>query len=211
MLKLLSATPSPFARKVRVVLLEKNIPFELKTINPWNMNADIERFNPLGKIPVLITANNETIYDSRFIIEWIEHNYPDPAVFPTDAKTKFKAQQIQVIADGICEAVILLFFENIRPDPQQSKPWSERQIKKISNGLQALEQQISNDEFCVDNTFGIADISVVSAVDYLSLRFKTYEWRNKFTRISKFVARQSARQSFIETMPTPQDIEKSTI
>jgi glutathione S-transferase len=211
MLKLLSATPSPFARKVRVVLLEKNIPFELKTINPWNMNADIERFNPLGKIPVLITANNETIYDSKFIIEWIEHNYPDPAVFPTDAKTKFKAQQIQVIADGICEAVILLFFENMRPDPQQSKPWSERQIKKISNGLQALEQQISNDEFCVDNTFGIADISVVSAVDYLSLRFKTYEWRNKFTRISKFVARQSARQSFIETMPTPQDIEKSTI
>ena len=211
MLKLLSATPSPFARKVRVVLLEKNIPFELKTINPWNMNADIERFNPLGKIPVLITANNETIYDSKFIIEWIEHNYPDPAVFPTDAKTKFKAQQIQVIADGICEAVILLFFENIRPDPQQSKPWSERQIKKISNGLQALEQQISNDEFCVDNTFGIADISVVSAVDYLSLRFKTYEWRNKFTRISKFVARQSARQSFIETMPTPQDIENSTI
>ena len=211
MLKLLSATPSPFARKVRVVLLEKNIPFELKTINPWNINADIERFNPLGKIPVLITANNETIYDSKFIIEWIEHNYPDPAVFPTDAKTKFKAQQIQVIADGICEAVILLFFENIRPDPQQSKPWSERQIKKISNGLQALEQQISNDEFCVDNTFGIADISVVSALDYLSLRFKTYEWRNKFTRISKFVARQSARQSFIETMPTPQDIEKSTI
>ena len=211
MLKLLSATPSPFARKVRVVLLEKNIPFELKTINPWNINADIERFNPLGKIPVLITANNETIYDSKIIIEWIEHNYPDPAVFPTDAKTKFKAQQIQVIADGICEAVILLFFENIRPDPQQSKPWSERQIKKISNGLQALEQQISNDEFCVDNTFGIADISVVSAVDYLSLRFKTYEWRNKFTRISKFVARQSARQSFIETMPTPQDIEKSTI
>ena len=211
MLKLLSATPSPFARKVRVVLLEKNIPFELKTINPWNMNADIERFNPLGKIPVLITANNETIFDSKFIIEWIEHNYPDPAVFPTDAKTKFKAQQIQVIADGICEAVILLFFENMRPDPQQSKPWSERQIKKISNGLQALEQQISNDEFCVDNTFGIADISVVSAVDYLSLRFKTYEWRNKFTRISKFVARQSARQSFIETMPTPQDIEKSTI
>ncbi len=211
MLKLLSATPSPFARKVRVVLLEKNIPFELKTINPWNMNADIERFNPLGKIPVLITANNETIYDSKFIIEWIEHNYPDPAVFPTDAKTKFKAQQIQVIADGICEALILLFIENMRPEPQQSKPWSERQIKKISNGLQALEQQISNDEFCVDNTFGIADISVVSAVDYLSLRFKTYEWRNKFTRISKFVARQSARQSFIETMPTPQDIEKSTI
>ena len=211
MLKLLSATPSPFARKVRVVLLEKNIPFELVTINPWNLNADIERYNPLGKIPVLITETGETIYDSKFIAEWIELNYPDPALFPTNPKARFKAQQIQVIADGICDALILLFFENMRPHPQQSKPWTERQIKKISNGLQALEQQISNDDFCIENTFSIADISVVSVADYLSLRFKTYEWRNKFTRISEFVTRQSARKSFIETMPTPQDIEKNTI
>jgi len=132
-------------------------------------------------------------------------------VFPTDPNAKFKAQQIQVIADGICEALILLFLKKMRPDTQQSKPWTERQIKKISNGLQALEQLISNDDFCVENSFSIADISVVSAADYLSLRFKAYEWRNKFTRISKFVKGQSARQSFIETMPTPQDIEKNTI
>ena len=70
---------------------------------------------------------------------------------------------------------------------------------------------MSNDDFCLENTFSIADIAVVSAADYLSLRLKTYEWRNKFTGINKFVARQSARQSFIETMPTPQDIEKYTI
>jgi hypothetical protein len=49
MLKLFSATPSPFARKVRVVLLEKNVPFKLVTVNSWNLNANIERFNPLGR------------------------------------------------------------------------------------------------------------------------------------------------------------------
>jgi len=99
----------------------------------------------------------------------------------------------------------------MHPDSQQTKPWAERRIKKISNDLQALEQQISNDDFCIDNTFSTADISVVSAADYLSLRFKTYERRNKFTRINVFVTCQSARKSFIETMPTPQDIEKNTI
>jgi len=83
--------------------------------------------------------------------------------------------------------------------------------KKISNSLQVLEQLISNDVFCVGNAFSIADIAVVSAADYLSLRFKTYEWRNKFTNISRFVTIQSDRQSFIETMPTPQAIEKNTI
>ena len=73
MLKLLSATPSPFARKVRVVLLEKNIPFELKTVNPWNIKADIEGFNPLGKIPVLICPDGEKIFDDNKSLIYMVH------------------------------------------------------------------------------------------------------------------------------------------
>tara|TARA_B100001093_G_scaffold329942_1_gene314969 strand:- start:644 stop:931 length:288 start_codon:yes stop_codon:yes gene_type:complete len=61
--------------------IRKNIPFELATINYWHLNADIERFNPLVKIPVLIAENDGTIYDSKFITEWIELNYPDPLCY----------------------------------------------------------------------------------------------------------------------------------
>ena len=80
MLKLLSATPSPFARKVRVALLEKTIPFELITINPWDASTDIEAYNPLAKIPVLILENNDTLYESSFILEWLELEYPSPTL-----------------------------------------------------------------------------------------------------------------------------------
>ena len=47
MFKLISAAPSPFARKVRVALLEKSIPFELITVNPWNSAAKVQIHNPL--------------------------------------------------------------------------------------------------------------------------------------------------------------------
>jgi hypothetical protein len=56
--KLLSATPSPYARKVRIVLAEKELPFELVTEVPWNQDASAPRWNPLGKIPVLILARS---------------------------------------------------------------------------------------------------------------------------------------------------------
>ena len=44
--QLISAAPSPFARKVRVALLEKSIPFELITVNPWNSAAKVQIHNP---------------------------------------------------------------------------------------------------------------------------------------------------------------------
>ena len=62
MLKLISATPSPFARKVRVALMEKDIPFDLTTVNPWNANERVHPHNPLGKIPFLITDPGTLIY-----------------------------------------------------------------------------------------------------------------------------------------------------
>jgi hypothetical protein len=52
MYKLISATPSPYARKVRIQLAEKGIPFELITEVPWNADTQTPRYNPLEKLPV---------------------------------------------------------------------------------------------------------------------------------------------------------------
>ena len=56
MLQLISATPSPYARKVRIALAEKNIPFELITEVPWNQGAITPQHNPLAKLPVLLVT-----------------------------------------------------------------------------------------------------------------------------------------------------------
>ena len=57
MYQLLSATPSPYARKVRIALAEKGIPFELLTEVPWNKTTQTPKHNPLEKLPVLITED----------------------------------------------------------------------------------------------------------------------------------------------------------
>ena len=83
MLKLISATPSPYARKVRIALAEKNIAFELITEVPWNQGALTELHNPLAKLPVMLLEDGSSIFDSRYILDYLEWVYPQSPLLPS--------------------------------------------------------------------------------------------------------------------------------
>ena len=76
MYQVISATPSPYARKVRIALLEKGIPFELLTEVPWDSTTSTPKYNPLEKLPVLVCADGTSVYESRFILEYLELKHP---------------------------------------------------------------------------------------------------------------------------------------
>ena len=103
MLKVVSATPSPFARKVRVTLIEKGVPFELVTDVPWNDDTVVRDFNPLEKLPILITENDGVVCDSTLIIDYLETAYPEPALLPRD-RTCGPHVQVAHLAFGGCLA-----------------------------------------------------------------------------------------------------------
>src|SRR3954454_23777702 len=119
MMKLLSATPSPYARKVRIALAEKSIPFELMTEVPWDSTTQTPKYNPLEKLPVLLFDNGSLVYESRFILEYLEAKFPLPPLLPDAVDEKLAARQVEVIADGICDAFVLFFWERHRPPEHQ--------------------------------------------------------------------------------------------
>ena len=98
MFKLISATPSPFARKVRVALLEKSIPFELITVNPWNSAEKVQIHNPLGKIPILIIDDKKPIYESSYILEWLEAKFPKPSLLPVGIEELWRQNTYRLFA-----------------------------------------------------------------------------------------------------------------
>ena len=124
---LISATPSPYARKVRIALQEKGIPFELQTEVPWDSTTKTPQYNPLEKLPVLIVNNGETaIYESHYILEWLEAKHPNPPLLPDDVDDRLFAKKVEVICDGICDALVIAFFEKMRDEDKQSEPWKAR-------------------------------------------------------------------------------------
>jgi len=205
-MKLIIATPSPFARKVRVALREKNMDFQEQIDVPWNPEAVAGEFNPLGKIPALILDNGSTVFDSSVIVEYLETLGYEPPLIPKNADQRFRVRQIEVLADGISDALVLIVLEKHRPQELHSGDWIERQQAKIDGGLAALSQQLGDAEYFVGERLTVADIAAGCALGYLDLRLSNYNWRNKAGNLKRFKATIDQRPSFQETFPTSQEI-----
>jgi glutathione S-transferase len=103
MLTLISATPSPYARKNRIALLEKGIPFETKYEIPWDSTNEAPKYNPLEKLPLLLFDDGRPpIYESWYIQEYITQKFEGigPALIPEKLDDQLLAKQMQVLADG---------------------------------------------------------------------------------------------------------------
>jgi transglutaminase-like putative cysteine protease len=77
---------------------------------PWNQGAITPQHNPLAKLPVLLLEDGSSVYDSRFILEYLEWVYPQTPLLPADVPGKLAAKRLEVLADGVCDAVVLVYL-----------------------------------------------------------------------------------------------------
>ena len=211
MMRLISATPSPYARKVRIALAEKGIPFELQTEVPWDSTTVTPRYNPLEKLPVLILEDGSAVYESRFILEYLEAKHPTPTLLPDDIDGKLAARHVEVLADGVCDAFVLLFWERHRPPEQQSQEWMARQLRKIDGGLTALARIAADRTHVIGDRFGLADIATGTVLKYLSIRWPEYLWQQRHPNLAALSLRLEQRASFRESGPYPQTISDKVV
>ena len=209
-MKLIIAAPSPYARKARVSLHEKNIKYEEIVDVPWNDDTLTQGKNPLGKVPILITNDNQYIFDSKVIVRYLDQIEPKPLIYPNDSKNQLYALTIETVSDGICDAIVLIRLENVRVKNLISKQWIERQEKKIINGLQYLSRELDSKNFFIDNYFNIADISTYTCLEYLDIRFKELDWRKQFPNLDNYWKFHRSRESFALSKPETQIIDPIT-
>lgn len=216
MLTLISATPSPYARKVRIALAEKSIPFELKTEVPWDSTTQTPEYNPLEKLPVLILEDGKTgVYESHYILEWLEAKYPqEPLLPPVDnVDARLLARQVEVVADGVCDALVLAFFERMREPQMQSQPWMDRQMRKVEGGLRQLArwEEQKKGTFSVGDQFGLADIATGAVLGYLSVRWPDHNWKKQHPGLYTYWEMLERRESFRNTVPSPQTMKDKIV
>jgi glutathione S-transferase len=208
MMKLINARPSPFGRKVAIAMLEKGIPFEVQWDIPWHPDTAVPAFNPLEQLPILVTPEGETIYESSYILEWLEHHFPQPSLLPASAAERLRVRFFQVLAVGVMDAIVRINFELARPEPCQSTNWIARQTRKISGGIAEIGRQIDGRPFAVGDALSLADLEVGSVLGHFDFLIDAIPvlgevlqleqgWRSLHPCLDGYVAGLESRSSFL--------------
>src|SRR5271167_3772181 len=103
MIKLYDFLPCPFGQKVRIVLAEKGLTYDLVEVDiakGEHRHQDFFRLNPLGRVPVLVDEDT-TVYDSTIINEYLEDEYPEPPLLPVvgSSALRSRARLLEDFAD----------------------------------------------------------------------------------------------------------------
>jgi glutathione S-transferase len=200
-MKLVTSLTSPFGRKARIVLLEKKIPFQLQVENPWLPDSTVPTFNPLGKVPVLVLEDGVSVFDSRVIVEYLDHVSPVGHLIPNEPKSRMVVRGVEALADGVTDAAVLVFMEKKRAPEQQSSDWLVLQEKAMFRGLEALAEALGEKPWYLGNSMTLADIACGCMLGYLDFRFSEIDWRSAHPNLARLAAKLATRASFVETVP----------
>jgi glutathione S-transferase len=97
---------SPYCRKIRLVLAEKRLPFELKVERVWERRPEFLALNPAASVPVLIEESGLAIPDSAVICEYLEEAYPDTSLFGESHAERVEARRLAAWVDGKFDAEV---------------------------------------------------------------------------------------------------------
>jgi glutathione S-transferase len=194
------ASPSPFVRKVRVALAEKNIPYELKPVLPQDKDPEFRKMSPLGKIPAF-KDGERTLSDSSVICAYLERVHSTPALYPSDPYEYARALWFEEYADTAIVQVTgpKVFLEKVLAPIFFNRPTDQATVDKavaeeVPPICEYLEGQLTG-EYFVGNRFTIADIAIASPfVNYGHAGYAVDGAR--FPKLAAFVKRIHGRPSF---------------
>jgi glutathione S-transferase len=200
-MKLIGSLTSPYARKARVVLAEKKIEYDFALDSPWTPESKVPDANPLGKIPVLVLDDDTVLFDSRVIVEYLDNVAPNNKLMPGQNRERTEVKRWEAVADGICDAAVLMLLERKRPAKQQNADWIARQNEKILRSLEFMSTELGENTWCMGTHFSLADITTGCALGYLSFRFPEIDWREKHANLARLFDKLMLRATFAETAP----------
>ena len=164
---------SPFAQKVKIALMEKEVPFESRV--PDILSGGDEAFaatNPRREVPSLVVADQTTIFDSTIILEYVEERWPKPPLLPALPAERARLRMIEEMCDTYYEAINWGVLE-IRAFGRAKGELADRLLARAAEqtaGANAwLERRLGHGPYFNGDSFGWGDLSVAPAVHIAAL------------------------------------------
>ncbi len=191
-MKLYYQTHSPYARKVLVFAHEIEIADKIEVIHhetsPTRKNETVYNVNPLGKVPVLILPNRQTLFDSSVICDYLDSRHTKQKLIPNENPQRQNALKLQALADGLSYSGIAIRWETERrPENLRYPELGKGHTNKLITSYEYLEK----DNF-MDDDLHIGHIALATSLSWIEFRnlpsFREYpkltKWYDEFIKRS---------------------------
>ncbi|KAF0174529.1 MAG: glutathione S-transferase domain-containing protein [Alphaproteobacteria bacterium] len=197
-MKLLYSPTSPYARKVRITVIEKGLAdrVEIVGVDVLGKPDTVRASNPLAKIPALVLDDGTSLFDSPVICEYLDTLAPTPVLLPKGA-ARWGVLRRQALADGVMDAAFNLVMERRRPEALRSEEWMARWTAAMSNAIAALDAELPAET----PAFDLGWIAAIAAVDYVEFRLGDLGLLKATAKLAAWRALMADRPSVAASAP----------
>jgi glutathione S-transferase len=202
---------SPFVRKVGICLIEKGLENQVRRQrSPTAMvkaNVDLLAYNPLSKIPTLVTSDGDTLFDSDVICEYLDTTFPPSTLCPAAGKERWSALRWNALGSGALDSLVLWRFERNRPPTHQMPEVLRAYEIKMQAVLALVEKEMPALE---STAYGLGHIAIGCVFGYMDFRFPNLDWHAGHPRSAAwfrdfFMQRPSSRRTIPYEGACPSD------
>jgi glutathione S-transferase len=198
-MKLIGSKTSPYVRKIRVLLAEKQLQYEFVEDDVWSPDSAAPKYNPVGKVPAMILDDGEYLYDSPVIAEYVD-SLPGVNFIPAPVPERVRVRRDEALGDAIADAGIAIFLERKREASRQDPAWVARQSGKVNSGLAALSRAVAAKPSTGARRMTLGDIACGCALFWLEFRLPEFRWREDAV-LKAWAENLESRASFAATRP----------
>ena len=198
-MRLYTSTGSPFARKCRVMRLEKQLQDrveEITAVFPYKDEAYLQ-VNPIGQVPALVLDDGTVFTDSPLICAYLDEVGAGLKLIPAAGADHWRVRRLETLADAIMESTVKQVLENRRPETERSATWTGYWRDGMNKALDLAETQVPE----ADGPLDMGKIALASAGLYFGFRMPDLDWRSSRPKLAAFCDAMDRRPSFAETRP----------
>ena len=199
-MKLYITPGSPYARIVRVVILEKGLESRVEIIVAQTRLADSPYYmiNPSGRVPYLVRDDGVGLEESAVICAWLDHLDGNPIFDLPAGEPGWEARRLQALAGSMLDGLAVWGREIVRPQKERSPTLLQHEAHRSARMADLWEAEINHP--LMRGTLNLAQIALACALGF-EARNPDFRWRPGHPKLCAWFDHIAARPSLAVTAP----------
>jgi glutathione S-transferase len=171
MITLCGITLSNYYNKVKMILLEKGVPFTEEVVKTGSKDEAVLEATPLGKVPFIRTPQG-TLCESQVIADYLEATHPQPALMPADPFAAAKVRELTTFIELHLELVVRELYAEAFFGGTVSDGTKQRVRKQLDKNIPAFKRLATFSPYIAGDSFTMADCAAWVSLPLVSMATK---------------------------------------